>query len=48
MTINTIIIDDEIHNLENLEWLLTKNCPHINVISKASSADEGIKQINEY
>lgn len=44
--IKTILIDDEVHNLENLEWLLSKNCPNIEIIGKATSADEGIQLIH--
>lgn len=46
MMINCILIDDEVHNLENLEWLLTKNCPQVNIVAKANSAKEGIELIN--
>lgn len=48
MMIECIIIDDENHNIENLEWLLTKNCPDVKIVAKASSADEGIKLIREH
>lgn len=45
MTIKSIIIDDEPHNLENLNRLLEKNCPNVQVIGMASSADEGLELI---
>ena len=45
MPIRSIIIDDEVHNLENLNRLLSKNCPNIDVIAMVSSAKEGIEAI---
>lgn len=45
MIIKSIIIDDEVHNLENLKRLLEKNCPNVEVIAVASSAEEGIELI---
>ncbi|WP_406684635.1 LytTR family DNA-binding domain-containing protein [Seonamhaeicola sp. MEBiC1930] len=48
MKIKSILIDDEVHNLQNLERLLEKNCPNVEVIAKASSAEEGIKFITKH
>ncbi|ANW97240.1 hypothetical protein AXE80_13480 [Wenyingzhuangia fucanilytica] len=48
MMINCILIDDEVHNLENLEWLLNKNCPLVNIVGKANSAKEGIELIKQH
>ena len=45
MKIKSILIDDEPHNLENLNRLLEKNCPNINVVGVGSSADEGVELI---
>lgn len=45
MIIKSIIIDDEVHNLDNLKRLLEKNCPNVEVIAMASSAEEGIELI---
>ena len=48
MKTKSIIIDDEVHNLENLARLLEKNCPNIDVVAVASSSDEGIKLIEKH
>ena len=48
MKIKSILIDDESHNLENLNRLLEKNCPNINVVGVGSSADEGVELIKLY
>jgi two-component system, LytTR family, response regulator len=45
MIIKSLIIDDETHNLENLESLLKKNCPNVEVIGLACSAKEGLEMI---
>ncbi|MDO5968397.1 LytTR family DNA-binding domain-containing protein [Flavivirga aquimarina] len=45
MIIKSIIIDDEVHNLENLKRLLEKNCPNVEVVAMASSAEEGLELI---
>ena len=45
MIIKSIIIDDEVHNLENLKGLLEKNCANVQVVATASSAVEGLKLI---
>ncbi|MES2513855.1 MAG: response regulator transcription factor [Bacteroidota bacterium] len=44
--ITAIIIDDEEHNRNLLDTLLTKYCPLIDVISEASCVDEAIKKID--
>lgn len=46
--IKTIIIDDENHNLENLQRLIKNNCPTIQVIATASSVEEGLKVVLKY
>lgn len=42
----TIIIDDEIHALESLEYDLKEYCPEVQLIGKASSPEEGIALID--
>ncbi|MEI6865852.1 LytTR family DNA-binding domain-containing protein [Flavicella sp.] len=46
--ITCILIDDEAHNLENLRRLLLKNCPNVEVVALANSAEEGIELIKEH
>ena len=41
MSFKAVIIDDEIHNVENLTQLLTTYCPQIQVCESAMNADEG-------
>lgn len=48
MTIKSIIIDDEFHNLENLKRLLEKNCPNVEVGFMTTSAKEGIELIKQH
>jgi DNA-binding LytR/AlgR family response regulator len=38
-----IIVDDEVHNITNIENLLGKYCPAVTIIGTATSADEGKK-----
>ncbi|MCY1720996.1 LytTR family DNA-binding domain-containing protein [Prolixibacteraceae bacterium Z1-6] len=38
---NAIIIDDEINLQDTLEILIHRNCPEINLVGKAKSAEEG-------
>ena len=45
MIIKSIIIDDEVHNQENLKRLVEKNCSNIKVVDTASSAEEGLELI---
>ncbi len=40
--IQTIIIDDEQNNIENLEGLLQQYCPQVHVLGTAINADDGI------
>jgi two-component system LytT family response regulator len=46
--INSIIIDDEVNNVENLCFLLNKYCREVKVIASAYSADDGKKLIEQY
>ncbi len=45
MLLTAIIVDDEANNRENLHYLLTQNCPYVNVLSMAGTADEAIQEI---
>ncbi len=44
---NTIIIDDELNNIENLELLLKKHCPQLTVVATAQNARDGERIILE-
>lgn len=39
--INAVIIDDERNNIDNLEGLLNKYCPEVDVVGAAMNADDG-------
>jgi two-component system LytT family response regulator len=41
MTINAVIIDDEQNNIDNLQYLLTRHCPQVQVKATARNADTG-------
>jgi two-component system LytT family response regulator len=47
MDIKAVIIDDEPHNIENLQGILEKWCKGVNVVATATSADDGIAAIKE-
>src|SRR5688572_3020379 len=40
-----VVIDDEIHNIDNLIALLARHCPQITVAGQASNAVEGVEII---
>ncbi len=48
MRISSIIIDDELNNIENLESLLNKYCHEITVVASATDADNGLVLINNH
>ncbi|PIA79610.1 hypothetical protein BFR04_01835 [Gaetbulibacter sp. 4G1] len=48
MKVNCVIIDDELHNLENLNGLINRYCPNLCVLALASSAKEGLLLIDKY
>lgn len=48
MSITTIIIDDEQNARENLNLILQDNCPEVEVIALASSAEEARKLIEKH
>jgi len=45
MSIRTIIIDDELNNIENLENIISRHCPDIEIVSRAQSANAGLPLI---
>ena len=45
--INTIIIDDELHALGNLEFLLQKHCSYIHIAAMCSEPDEAVEQVRQ-
>jgi two-component system LytT family response regulator len=48
MRIKSIIIDDEVNNVENLVLLLNSYCPDVDIVSTASSADEGKEILQKF
>jgi two-component system LytT family response regulator len=46
--ISTILIDDEPLALKNLASLIGKHCPQLNVQATATSATEGLEQLNYF
>lgn len=46
--IKTVLIDDEKHALEVLQWQLQTYCNQVQVLACCSSADEGITAIREH
>lgn len=45
MNIDYVLIDDELNNLENLQFLLQQHCPELVFAGKAVSAAEGLQLI---
>lgn len=45
--IKAVLIDDEKNALEVMEWLLKEYCPQVEILAMCSSAEAGIKAINE-
>lgn len=45
MNIRCVLIDDEVNNLENLQYLLQQYCTGLEIVGKAGSADEAIQLI---
>ncbi|MCX2474380.1 LytTR family DNA-binding domain-containing protein [Pedobacter sp. MC2016-05] len=41
-----ILVDDELANLENLQVLLSKNCPDVKVVATANNIDDAFEKIN--
>ncbi|NUO02552.1 MAG: response regulator transcription factor [Saprospiraceae bacterium] len=46
MMIRTMIVDDEEHAIENLEILLKKYCPDVQVVDTSQNILDGIRKIN--
>ncbi len=45
--IKTLIIDDEMHCCESLQWLVRKYCPELEVIAICNSGQKGLQLIDE-
>ena len=45
--IKSLIIDDEKHCCESLQWQLKKYCPEVDVVAVCQSAETGIQKIEE-
>ena len=45
--IKALIIDDEKHCCDNLQWLIKQYCPEIEIISVCNSAEKGLQQIHD-
>ena len=43
-----IIIDDEVHGIELLKYLINDNCPGVSIVASETSPVEGIELIKEY
>jgi two-component system, LytTR family, response regulator len=48
MTIKAVLVDDEINNLQNLQQLLNRHCPEVQVLATALTADEGRRIILQH
>ncbi|WP_406825106.1 LytR/AlgR family response regulator transcription factor [Pedobacter sp. KACC 23697] len=48
MNISAIIIDDESHNIENLQLIITKYCSDITIKATAANAIDGVSIIQQY
>jgi two-component system LytT family response regulator len=46
--IKALIIDDEKHCSDNLEWQLKQYCPEIELMAACNSAEKGLQQINHH
>ncbi|MCC6289360.1 MAG: response regulator transcription factor [Chitinophagaceae bacterium] len=47
MSLNAVIIDDEVNNIDNLQQLLKVYYPTINIVDTAGSVEEGVEAISE-
>jgi len=45
--INTLIIDDELHCCESLQWLLKQYCPEIKLAGLCHNGETGLKMIEQ-
>lgn len=46
-TLSAILVDDETHCLETLQWQLTQYCPQVQVIASFTSSREALSRIPE-
>ncbi len=46
--VRALIIDDEKHCCDNLQWQLKTYCPEIDVIATCSNAEKGLQQIHHH
>src|SRR5882724_7532504 len=47
MMVKTLIIDDEKHCCESLQWQLKQYCPEIEITAVCNNAENGLKRIEE-
>lgn len=45
--VRVLIIDDEKHCCDNLQWLLKQYCPEADVAAVSNSAEDGLRQIQQ-
>ncbi len=45
--IKAIIIDDEKHSIDNLQWQLKQYCPEVEIVSVCDDAEKGLQQIQQ-
>lgn len=45
--IHTLIVDDELHALGNLEFLLQKYCPYVHITGLCSETDEALELVHQ-
>lgn len=43
-----ILIDDEQSNIENLQYLLEKHCPQVEILASSTRVEQGINLITQY
>jgi two-component system LytT family response regulator len=43
--INAVIIDDERHSIEMLEWLIKTYCPQVQILATCNSGEEGLQAL---
>ena len=48
MSINAIIIDDEVNNIENLQIIINEYCPDVDVVATAQNVEDGLKMIAQH
>lgn len=45
MKIKTILVDDELHSLENMRWLLDEYCPEVEIVQTFDSPVAALHQL---